>query len=59
MFKNTKNLELEQNFKEEDIQMANKDMKKGLGSLATMKMKIRKLESSNTTHSLEWLNLKH
>ena len=42
MFKNTKNLELEQNFKEEDIQMANKDMKKGLGSLATMKMKIRK-----------------
>lgn len=34
MFKNAKNLELEQNFKEQDIQMANKDMKKGLGSLA-------------------------
>lgn len=39
MFKNAKNLE--QNFKEEDIQMANKDMKKGLGSLAIMKMKIK------------------
>lgn len=38
MFKNAKNLE--QNFKE-DIQMANKDMKKGLGSLAIMKMKIK------------------
>ena len=38
MFKNAKNLE--QNFKE-NIQIANKDTKKGLGSLAIMKMKIK------------------